>query len=45
MAKAISWGVTQFYLQPDINEHNPTLTPEIRLVYSIYPPRKDGRLS
>jgi len=27
MAKAISWGVTQFYLQPDISEHNPTLTP------------------
>jgi len=36
------YGVTQFYLQPDISEHTPT--PAGEGWYSIYLPRRDGRL-
>jgi len=39
------YGVTQFYLQSDISEHTPALTPAGEGWYSIYLPRRDGSLS
>ena len=38
------YGVTQFYLQPDMRAH-PALTQTDEGWYSIYLPRTDGRLS
>jgi len=39
------YGVTQYYLPPDTNEHTLALTPASEGRYSIYLPRRDGRLS
>jgi len=38
----LPYGITQYYLPPDTSEH--TLTPTSEGWYSIYLPRRDGRL-
>jgi len=42
----LPYGITQCYLSPDTSEHTPPSPQPDRLVrYSIYRPRRDGRLS
>jgi len=41
----LPYGITQCFLPPDTSEHTPTLTPASEGWYSIYLPKRDGRLS
>ena len=41
----LPYGITQCYLPADTSEHNPAFNPSHACRYSIYLPRRDGRLS